>query len=79
MAAAGKYRTGDLAVQRREERQIALLKQKFAVAAAQFDAIGGIDFVSRGGIDLHAIERDEQLVRFARRSLLRGQGNGAID
>jgi hypothetical protein len=62
MAAAGEDYTGDLAIERGEEGQRALVKRKDGIAAAEFDAIGGGDVIDGCGVNAQRIQRIIQFV-----------------
>src|SRR5260221_9111096 len=74
---AGEDRAGDFAVQREKEGQQAFVKEQLAIAAAKFDAVGELDFVSRGGINLEMVQGVQGMARLTRRRLLRGERSSA--
>ena len=50
VAVSEEYGTRDAALERLQERELALLKRELRIAAPQFDAIGRLNFVKRGGV-----------------------------
>ena len=47
---AKKHGAGDAPLERLQEREFALLERELGIAAAKLNAIGGVNFVERGGI-----------------------------
>ena len=71
VAAAGEDGASDLTLEGSEEGELAEIEGEVAVAAAEFDAVGGGDFVDGGGIDA---ERVEGFVGISRRVFGGGRG-----
>ncbi len=49
VAAAKKYRSADLALERRKKDEFALIEGNFGVAAAKFDVVVGLDLIAVAG------------------------------
>ena len=68
MTAAEKHGAGGASVEQLQESELALLKRELHVAAAELNAIGGFNFVERGGIDAQRAQLGVDLARgFLRR------------
>ena len=56
VATAKEHGAGDAAIERLEERELALFERELCVATVQLDAIGGVNFVERCGIDAESAQ-----------------------
>src|SRR5258708_25026572 len=67
VTAAEKHGAGDAALELLQESELALFEREQHLAAAELDAIGGVDFVERGGVNAQSAPLVVRLARGVRR------------